>query len=231
MFTDQYGLPVQSNQDANDQLQRVGMIAVASVLTPMPTSVPVWVALEKNLQPSPGVFSRFTGGQTNDVSADQLISALGAFIANDCAREAWDMLKSMIKRYGFAQNTVDGLGGSQAKRIPDLMFFRAMPLFCRMSWLTWPFAWIFDLFLVVMVLGDYYYKQTDPDPADCIDTVLTLAVCRAKKPTLISWYCCQLTRTFGLNFSGRLTRYFRPETGANQEIAAMWQPICRHWFE
>jgi hypothetical protein len=230
MFTDQYGLPVQSNQDANDQLQRVGMIAVASVLTPMPTSVPVWTALEKNLQPSPWVFSRFTGGQTNDVSADQLISALGAFIADENAPEAWGMFKAMIKRLGFAQNTVDGLGGSQAKQVPDFMFLRAMPLFCRMSWWAWPLAWLFDLFLIAMVLGDYYYKQTDPDPADCNDTVLTLVVTRIKKPTWVSWLACALAKMLKLNFSGRLTRYYRAETGANPWIAEIWQPLCKRYF-
>jgi hypothetical protein len=233
MNVDENGLPIQSDGDKNDQLNRLGYIAAVSALTPreqycqVSPSIALW-GMSSLLQISPGVFTRYHGGDPNDVSADQLIPVLCGFTAWSYKKNIRRMFISMMKRFGFAQNTVDGLNGDyKTKKLPDFMFFRAMPLFCRASWWTYPLAWIFDLYLFVLALGDYYYLKTDKDPADVNNTFLTISVCALIKPTLWSILAKELWLRLCPNIYERLQRYHRAESGGNPDLAEIALPLLK----
>ncbi len=199
MNLDKNGLPVQADGDANDQLQRVGMIVVGEELSTYQDAfqkIPTLWALREGLQPEPGVYTRFFGGATNNVSADQLIAALGAHVAMGNTKQCWLMFKAMAKRLGFAQNYKDGLDGSARTKLPDFMFLRALPLFARMRWLLYPLALISDALLILAALSSVgpvfkddsiIPRQRGPDDVDDNNTILTLAVCSARMPTPLSF--------------------------------------------
>lgn len=234
MYLDKNGLPVQADGDANDQLQRVGMIATGLKISPrkdFPVSeIKALKALKTILQPRPGVFVRNPETSANNCSADQIVSALSAFVIYNESTESLKLFLKMMLRLGFAQNYKDGLNSSTHTKLPDFMFLRAMPLFSRTSWLTWPLAWIFDAYLLVMVVSDWLYKLSQKDPSDCNNTVMTLAVCKLAKPTVFSLLATSLAKALRLDFSSRLARYHRSESGGNPEIAQLWEPICKYLF-
>lgn len=272
MHLDKYGLPVQADGDANDQLQRCGMIDAAFMIrgstVPLGASI-VWTcgaAIVALLQSRPGVYVRFIGGPTDTVSADQLIAALAAHVASGSKSQVWLMFKAMMKRFGFAQNTKDGLNGSIQTKTPDFMFFRALPLFCRRP-LLYPIALFTDALLVLLALsavGPVWkdsggFKRRSPDDVDDNNTILTLAVCRIRCPTPLSYLAIKLyswlrpwnkgciytgTKYIDLPVDapveyrnnyyhpvyGALRWYHRAEAGGNPEIAEMWKPIIERYF-
>lgn len=233
MFVDQFGLPTQENGDANDQLQRVGMILVANDIG-SPPSLPglafsCFIGMQKNLQPKPGTFRRHTTANPNNCSADQIVSALCALLVTDsnyCLRLA---MVNCIKRLGFAQNYMDGLNDSKWPKIPDFMWFRAAPIFMRTFNIKW-LHYFADLYLIVLVLGDWLYLKTDKDPADINNTLLTLATCLHVKPTAISRYAARLWPKLRKDISFWLQRYHRRSAGGNPEIAYQWEPIIAMMF-
>ena len=207
MHLDKYGLPVQADGDANDQLQRVSMIYVAHCLGAQELwDVPVAHALAELLQPSPGVFVRHVGGNPNNVSADQLIAALCAFVVVDSKTMISRMFTAMCKRLGFAQNYKDGLDGSDSKtKLPDFMLFRALPLFARVSRWLYPLAIVLDIFLIGLSLsaigpvlrdGSLIPRRRGPDDVDHNNTILTLAVCSKRMPTPLSFLARKLFTKF-----------------------------------
>jgi hypothetical protein len=233
MNVDENGLPIQSDGDKNDQLNRLGYIIAVNALAPVSTAsvvkpdVALW-GVKSLLQINPGTFTRYHGGDPNDVSADQLIPVLCGFTALGFQKSMGRMFKTMMARFGFAQNVVDGLNGDyKTRKVPDFMFLRAMPLFTRYSWFTYPLAWIFDLYLFVLVIGDVIYLHTNKDPADVNNTFLTISVCALKKPTLWSIGAKELWLALCPQVYERLQRYHRAESGGNPELAEIALPLIK----
>lgn len=276
MNLDKYGLPVQANGDANDQLQRCGMILTAASLEYGPShevdEKSVEYACAKaigfTLQPKLGWFIRHVGGNTNNVSADQLISALCAQVAMENSKGVWNMFKACIRRFGFAQNYKDGLNGDSKTKIPDFMLLRALPLYLRVHALWYPLRVFADALLVIQALlacGPVWkdgggFKKRDAGDVDDNNTILTLAVCRARMPTALSIIACKIYGKFRpWNYGcmqreityadifdpphleeepyafhpayGALRWYHRAESGGNPEAAEMWRNICKRYFE
>lgn len=212
MNLDQYGLPVQSNGDPLDQLHRCGMIVTLEEVVRAPDQQPTNLSLNcataivRQLQPKLGVFVRHTGGNPRNVSADQLISVLCAFVVDRYVFGSLAMLCRMILRLGFAQNVVDGLNGdNKTLKVPDFMLLRAAPLFARMHeaafavravfflvnsylvathslWWLLGFFLTTDIYLIALAIGAVMNK--DPDHADDNNTMLTLVVCNARIPSV-----------------------------------------------
>lgn len=253
MNLDQYGLPVQANGDANDQLQRVGMILTAAAILDEDMDISKLehdclnaISSPNLLQPSPGVFVRHPGGDPQTTSGDQLISALASFIAIGSGGHAFDMFKTCIQRFGFAQNTKDGLNDSTQTKTPDFFIIRALPLFLRMSPVLYPIAFFADALLVVSALlavGPVWrdeggFKARSPDDVDDNSIILTLGTCRSRYPTLFSYLAIKLysklrPQNLGNEINrpyGALKWYHRAGSGGNPEIAEMWKPICERYF-
>ena len=216
MHLDQYGLPVQADGDANDQLQRVGMILTALELNRNPFALnndPAFratvynncvAALCSDLQPEPGIYTRYVGGDPANVSADQLISVLCYWITIGRTKQVRRLFLRCIQRLGFAQNYKDGLSGKDRIKIPDFMLFRALPLFVRAHWILYPLAPIVDVLLILMALSacgpvwrdDRGFTKRTPDDVDDNNTIMTLAVCAKRMPTPLSWLACRLYGKF-----------------------------------
>lgn len=237
------------------------MIATAAQLsgTNSQWSARCFQALIGDLQPSPGVYVRSVGNNANNVSADQLISALSAHIINLNSAHTWLMFKACLRRFGFAQNTKDGLNGDSSKwKLPDFMLARAMPLFSRANRLLYPLALLSDVYLVILAIGAVLDRN--PDHVDDNDTILTLAVCSARSATPLSWlarkiytklrpwnYGCVRDLSVPSGFNGEVaslsvSHYYKPvygalrwyhraEAGGNPEVAELWKPICARLFE
>jgi hypothetical protein len=234
MNLDKYGLPVQSNADPLDQLQRTGMILLACAIRGIQAPIEehkLWT----NLEAYPGVYKRWTEGKTNDVSADQLISAMCYYAYAGHLNRLEDMYKAMMLRHGFAQNVIDGIG-TQKPIWPDLMILRAMPL--MHTALPSKYSVLWQLYLIPLAVGAVIYGMLDPDNVDDNNTTMTLETCARKNPTLLArlskWIYYRFrpknlgSETYGLsNVSGALAWYHRPDPGSNgnPEIAALWRPI------
>jgi hypothetical protein len=260
MNLDQYGLPVQSDGDANDQLQRCGMVSVAAHLNRSVGDLEqnCEQAITRLLQIKPGIYTRYVGGSPDNVSADQLIAALGSHVVANDRKQIWLMFKEMTRRFGFAQNYKDGLNDDAKTKIPDFMFLRALPLFTRATILFYPICLITDALLVLSALsacgpvwrdGTEGFARRAPGDVDDNNTILTLAACRHKMPTPFSilscflfahlrpwnYGCIRVTGELTNNRAyapayGALRHYHRAESGGNPEIAEMWEPICKKWF-
>ncbi len=262
MNVDKYGLPVQADGDANDQLQRVGMILVGGILRPdlemMPIEDTCFYALndKEKLQPKPGVYVRYVGGDPANVSADQLISALAAHVATENPKQVWRMFYRMLLRLGFAQNYKDGLSGSTKTKLPDFLLLRALPLIPRgllPRALAYPLACACDVLLVLAAcsaVGPVWKdnvllpSKRGPDDVDDGNTILTLAICAARVPTPLSWLARKIYAklrpwNYGCHDEtwedhhpvyGALRWYHRAESGGNPEIAELWKPICERYF-
>lgn len=204
MNIDSSGLPVTVFKgviDKNDQLQRCAMIVAAGamdrdvVLNNIKLCGAVIGALKERLQVKPGVYTRFIGGDTDNVSADQLVSALAAHVALGNTKQVLWMFIRMIQRLGFAQNYRDGLSGKEKIKTPDFMLLRSLPLFARISRWLYPIATVLDLLLIFAAISaigpvwrdDKGFSKRGPNDVDDNVTILTLSVCRFKYPTPLSW--------------------------------------------
>jgi hypothetical protein len=214
MFTDQYGLPTQSNGDPNDQLQRVGMYVASVAMQEQPLMgtflrADAWTtSLETLLQPASGVYVRYTGASTSNVSADQLIGALCAWVALRDAKQIALMLVRCLSRLGFAQNYKDGLGGpdeDSKTKVPDFMALRALPLFARMHVSLYLVTVLCDFLLICQALaavgpvwkdGKLIPSKRGPDDVDDNNTTLTLMVCLEVRPTPLSWLAWKLFKRY-----------------------------------
>lgn len=134
MHLDENRLPVTINEDGtadkNDQLQRVAMCYLACG-TKMPWGDNLFPGeISRGFEREPGIYTRYPFGPTNDVSGDQLISILAAYVGQKdwplASRLAW----AIVRRGGFAQNTHDMYSRTGVKR-PDFILFRALPLIAR----------------------------------------------------------------------------------------------------
>lgn len=263
MNLDEHGLPRQSYGDVNDQLQRCGMVVAAACIsdTVRLDQVDLYFnckrAIEKTLQPRPGTYVRHVGGNANNVSADQLIGALCGHVALRNTRHVFWMFIRMVCRLGCAQNYKDGLDGTERVKIPDFMALRASPLFCRGHWFLYPCAMLSDVLLVALALvacgpvwrDDKGFSKRSPDDVDDNNTIVTLAVCRYRMPTPLSYLASRIYGklrpwNYGCRDSqvyfddnvyhpvyGALRWYHRAENGGNPEIAEMYREICKRYFE
>lgn len=242
MNLDSNGLPVQADGDANDQLQRVGMIVVGAALggndsvLPQQLVVDCFAALVPGgeLTPEKNVYRRNSAANPNTCSADQLIPVI--------AHRA--IHKLPVPRRLFAQNThtIEG----KRKLLPDLLFLRAAPLYFRHSVLRY----LFDLLLPMMAYfatgkvwkDDQGFADRSPDDVDDANGIITMAVCHDINPTPMSKYACRLyarrrPTNFGVtklgaqnNIQGALEWYNRAESGGNPELAALYKPIVERVF-
>ncbi|CAB4200523.1 hypothetical protein UFOVP1351_47 [uncultured Caudovirales phage] len=208
MNIDAFGLPVQADGDNKDQLQRVGMIDLATELHSASTDLMALAnqcchALTSNkyLQPMPGVYVRHVGGDPANVSADQLIPVLAAHVARRDVRQVARMAWTCVKRLGFAQNYKDGLNGTERTKIPDFMLLRALPLFARAHACLYPMALVVDALLVLATaasVGPIFRDdkllptRRSPDDVDDNCIITTLVTCRAVMPTPLSYMASRL---------------------------------------
>jgi hypothetical protein len=214
-----------------------------------------WACLKginETLQAKPGVYMRHQHGDPANVSADQLVSACAAHVAEGNTKQVLLLAARCIARLGFAQNYKDGLDASKTRwKLPDFMALRALPLFMRAHVLLYPAAVIADVLLLLLSISavgpvwrdDTGFSKRGPDDCDHNVSVLTLAVCRHRMPTPLSWLACKIfakycPETYGTiklgepnRVQGALAWYHRAESGGNPEIAEMWKPICRRYFE
>lgn len=257
MYLDGYGLPCQSDGDLNDQAQRVGMIVVGRRLSGLlsPKLIQALGHIDASsldmLQVRPGVYARFTGGDPQTVSADQLISILAARLICQQYAKVASMAFQMVLRGGFAQNTKDGIGPSAKEKLPDFMLFRALPLILRMHFIFYPLLLIVDVLLILGALSatlirfeddSLIPKRPGPGDVDHNNTIITLLVCNEVLPTplskLASWLFKKtmpinygVTRLLSPNFiQGALDWYHRKDSGGNPEIAVLYDPIVKKRF-
>ena len=234
MNLDEHGLPVQSDGDNRDQLQRCGMIATAAVLTHTKIDPRVLNGIESKLQQSPGVYTRYVGGSPDNVSADQLIPIIAFFVAAGKSEPLSHLFYRMLFRFGFAQNYRDGLNANRAVKIPDFMLFRAAPLFSRASKWLYPLTCVADLYLLLMATTSCLNRH--PDRVDDNNLIVTLAVCQFRQPTPLSFAASRFYTRFRApnlgcvdgevsSVNGALRHYHRAEAGGNPEIAELWRPI------
>jgi len=220
------GLPVQADGDANDQLNRVGMCLLSGMLPPA-QHLEYAEALLGVLQPRPGVYVRYPGGNPNTVSCDQLIPALAFWVRWADLGQVRAMWTAMWRRWGFAQNTRDGLGPSTRWKVPDLMVLRALPLFAR--GLGWG-HYVADVYLLVLILSDYIYLRVYKDPVDINCTLATLYVCKVYRSSIISRFTWWLWPRLRPHIYADLQRYYRAEAGGNEWIAELWEKTIQRGF-
>jgi hypothetical protein len=229
MNVDDFDLPVTINpdgsEDARDQLNRVGMISCAQYGKP-DASYHFPLSLMLEFQPDPGIYTRSIGSNPNNVSADQLIPVLCYWVLSNNKFQASMMFRAMMRRFGFAQNTHDGLSSVDRKQIPDFMALRAAPLFAR--WSTLRHLW--DLYLYALLIGDWAYLKTNKDPVDINCTLVTFLTCVKINPTPISKSVARLWPKLRPNIYADLCRYHRAESGGNPEIAEMYKQIIEETF-
>src|SRR3712207_6194234 len=107
--------------DANDTLQRCAwVIPCSKFASGIPDSMMglperCLEAMKTTLQPEPGIYVRYPGGNPNDVSGDQLIAALAAWVTLKDWRQALRITREILLRAGFAQNTSD-MNGKPKRR-------------------------------------------------------------------------------------------------------------------
>lgn len=256
MNIDSNGLPVQSDGDAEDTLQRTGMITVGIALGGDLNAVPIddlhlGHGLKRMLQVDgrPGVYKRHPTGNANNVSADQLVSAAAAWLVTKERGQLGLMFLRLLSRLGFAQNYRKMHEGTL--KVPDLMVFRALPLMARIHPILYPIIPIIDLLLLplaVQTMMPVWHDNTliphrrSQDDTDDNNTILTLAACHDRLPTPISKLACWLYKigrpvNYGVtklgaanNVQGALEWYHRKESGGNPEIAALWKPVVERVF-
>lgn len=216
MNTDKYGLPIQADGDAYDQLQRVGMIAVGQLLGSPLSTVDMDYALRWMLQLQAGTYRRYYETDvTNDVTADQLIPTVAYWSITENRSELGAM------RWVFAQNT-RRQGALNEKTIPDFMLLRAIPLIIRGYGLPYLVLACIDVLLLCAVVA-FNIQNRGFDDVDDNNLIVTLISCRAHRPTIISYLAAKLyraTRAYSPEYA--LQRYHRRESGGNPEIAEQW---------
>lgn len=225
MHVDTWGLPVQANGDAQDQLQRTGMIAIGQILNnrvPMLISDPyLYVGLVNHLQPISGKYTRFVHGPLNTATGDQLIP-VAAY---------WTVCRNRPELHAmnhiFAQNRVDIFTGR--KTLPDFILLRMLPFLMRAHWILYPLTIILDLgLLMAIIVRIYQGSLTDTDDNN---TIITVAVCKAIMPTPLSLLSAKLYKRFrrAPGLVGALRDYHAARTGGNPEVAELWVPIVERF--
>lgn len=225
MNLDKYGLPVQDNGDAADQLQRVGMVAVGQKLTSEQlVNTDLEYALRWMLQKNTGEYRRYyETSVTDDVTGDQLIPVMAYWSLCKERKELRDM------RWIFAQN-VRKQGEPNVKTFPDFILFRTLPLIIRGYNIPIIVHYIIDVLLILAVIC-YNIFNRGLDDVDDNNLVITLAVCRVSHPTLFSYIASKLytyTRAYSPEYAMR--RYHRAEAGGNPEIGEQWIRIIRQYL-
>lgn len=269
MHLDQYGLPQQNDGDVEDQLQRIGMIIVAETLTlknlsKLGRTCAFAIMKSGRLTAGRGIYKRHSSGDPRNVSADQLISALGALVVLRWREEILDLFVATYRRLGFAQNFRRIHDNSEHWKIPDFLLIRALPLFARAHWALYPLAVVVDVLLLPLAIGVILPVWRDdklipvkrtPDEVDDNNTILTLAVCRARMPTPLSYFAAKLfARIRPWNYgcasetaargpvetanqfawdpvNGALRWYHRKENGGNPQIAILWHPVVARYLK
>lgn len=231
MNIDSFGLPVQLDRDASDQLQRVGMLAISNQLIGQ-YSIQYDAALRNILQTTPGRYKRHSTATTDlDTTGDQLIPTIAYWALVNHSE-----LSLMWRRLFFAQNTRKQ-GEITIRTFPDFMVFRALPLFIRATEVIYPIVLLLDI-LLVLASSTYVLLNRKLDNVDDNNLIVTLAVCQAIRPTLLSTLACRIYKNFrAINFGsvncqihpiiGALRWYHRAEwpSYGNPEIARLWEPV------
>lgn len=224
MYLDKYNLPCQKDGDCSDQLQRVGMIGVGNELNPVDTiTIPCYSALKSSLQPFSGVYTRFTGALTTDVTADQLVPVFAYWTLVD-KRSLLNITMAMLCRFGFAQNIVKD-NDPTILTMPDFMLLRVLPFIFRISLILYPLTCVIDILLILAAVSSILqgsYTNTDDN-----NIIITLATCKARMQTPFSYIAAKLYKHYRKppGAEGALLAYHAASTGGNPEIAQLWIPI------
>jgi len=251
MNLDPYGLPCQSNGDCEDQLNRVGLISLACFLNYHHAKADV-TELEARCDDAisdpmgllvygPGTYTRHTKSGPGDVTCDQLIPVLAYHVAIGDGLNVKLMFEAMVKRYGFAQN-VHADNDPTTKTTPDLMFFRALPLFARYSKWLYPVAVIADLYVVIMIISLIISDYNAPNSVDDNNTLATVLTCITTHPTFVARFAAWLyakcrPTNYGVtqlgetnNIQGAMSYYHRAAAGGNPEIAEMYRTLIKEFL-
>jgi hypothetical protein len=249
MHIDSFGLPCQSNGNCEDQLNRVGLIALACFFNYPEVEPTEFDALCDDsisdpmglLVYEPGIYTRHSRSGPGDVTADQLIPVLAYHVAQGDKVNIGLMFTAMVKRFGFAQN-VHKDNDPSTKTIPDIMVFRTLPLFARYTRWLYPVAVVVDIYLIIMVITLIISSSNSPDEVDDNNMVATLLTCLLVRPTFISKLAAKLYRRFRpTNYGvtnlgekntimGSFIWYHRAETQGNPELAEMFRPLILKYF-
>lgn len=230
--------PDTGQADANDQLHRCAFVSSVVDLAPISYTCDIpgpiagvintcRSAITLKLMASPGIYTRYPGGPTNDVAGDQLVPVAANQVCFNQRSQAMALRDAIVKRWGFAQNTMDINGKKKLIPIADFVFFRMEPLFDRALTKS---SYISDLYLLWLVVGDLFYRIFNRDPADINNTWLTLAVCKKIRPTFISRLAAWAWTYVRSDRMWWLRRYHRAEAGGNPWIADLCEPVDREVF-
>lgn len=251
MNLDEFGLPVQLDLDASDQLQRIGMIGCAYEISGayIKGVANPFSAIRELLQFTPGVYKRFVKATTiYDTTADQLIPIIAFWIMSGEVIQIKNLFLRMLKRFGFAQN-IRKQGESNVKTVPDFMLIRSLPIFIRFGFESdilycamYPIITICDI-LLVLASSIYVLQNRTMNNVDDNNLIITLAVCKVKRPTLLSRLACKIYAKYrapnegSVRYNihpviGALRWYHRPEwpSYGNPEVAAIWEPIVNKYI-
>lgn len=230
MHLDKHGLPIQSDSDPLDQLNRVGLLALSDVS---------WAIRLHDLSVDDGVYVRHVGGNPNNVSGDQLVPVFAANMLTASRSTAkpslrtwlFDCLcKQLAKRLGFAQNTHDTTPG-KTKLMPDFLLHRVLPFIARVyGWHTIVCLADTVLFLNTLVTVIDLRLRNNPDHVDpFVNGCATLYACNVYRPTRLSKLSARMLEagaieTFegkvgGSKVNGALRWYHRAASNGNPEIA------------
>lgn len=225
MNVDVYGLPVQANGDAQDQLQRTAMIAVGQLINShvamiIPDPI-LYAGLVTMLQKHPGVYSRYVNGPPNTATGDQLIPVAAYWMLTRNNHELHAM------NHVFAQNTVSIF--TREATFPDFILFRMLPFLMRAHWALYPFTVITDILLILAVLTRI--RQGSMADTDDNNTIITVAACKDTMPTPLSLLAAKLYKKYrkAPGLVGALRDYHAVSTGGNPEIAELWVPIVERF--
>lgn len=227
MHLDSYWLPMQADGDRADQLQRVGMIAVAEQINPeVKTGILARLALEVLIQPRPGIYTRFVGATVDDVTGDQLLPAFAYWALTRNVEQLKLMTKAMLLRFGFAQN-IRKQGETDVKTIPDFIALRVLPLICRISPILYILLIAVDVLLILEVITRLIVAYKDPEDVDDNNLVISLLVCKHRLPTptsLLALLIYTRLRPHKTPYQA-LAHYHRSESLGNPEIAELYKPL------
>jgi hypothetical protein len=220
MYLDKNGLPMQSDGDVQDQLQRVGMIGVGQLLNqsmaPLISDARIEKALYKDLRV--GIdYTRFVGGPTDTPTGDQLVPAMAYWTLKG------RLLQMLEVRWFFAQNRTDIFTGKST--FPDFILLRMLPFIFRAGKILYPLTIIVDILLVFAALDAVYRGSVDD--TDDNNIIITLVTCRAKMATPMSILAAKLYGKYRKppGVQGALNAYHAAKTGGNPEIARLYADL------
>lgn len=244
MKLDENYLPLQGT-DKEDQLHRAGFYVLGDVLNCdfSATSAQMLCGIVNKLRgPQKGLWKRHADANWKTTSCDQLVPLICIFVMTNNRAELWAVFWQMVKRFGFAPNTVDTDPTKKKFPIGDPMIFRTLPLFLRGLFPKFMWTWA-DWLLITLAISSVEYTKKSPEHVDIHNTLATLLVCSVKREGFSS----RFARNYFARYQGPTyesdvlgnrayaalkwcNRAEEPARG-NPEMAEMWKPLCEKFFQ